>query len=119
MGGVEQILDALHRAFGDVYGRSILLILTGQEMLIPDLLINLFLGAYKRNPIYTRHDRLLHRLPLNIPPEFIRQILHLGAGILRITLDHIRHHPRHMRVQISRFVQHIKVDLGGSLGVSP
>jgi hypothetical protein len=111
------MLNAIHGAFREIDGCSILIPLMFEELLISNLLEDLFLGTNEGDPIDTGHYGLLDGLPFDMSFQFGSQILIFGFIIFGVPLNYIGDHPSHMRIQVTWLIEGIEIDLRSALRV--
>ena len=119
MSAGEQVGDGLEGQFSYVKTGLVRLLLR-EEILVPELLVDLLAGADEGDPVDAGHDCLLNRLPLYILRQLLGQLVDLLVGVLpgEVFSDHPDHHLGDVRVDIAGLFAGTEIDLVGALHVA-
>lgn len=99
----EQVADGSQCQFGQVNACCIVLIL-GHEVLVLQLLIDLFPGSDEGHSVDTGHHCLFDGLPFDVAQQFPGHGVVLSGLALQVLFDHPVHHLRHVGVDVTGFL---------------
>lgn len=101
MGPGEQICNRIEGQLSNIGTSLKLLIVILQKMLIFQLPKNLISRPNESNPIDTGHDGLLDGLPLDLPPQLLRQLMIFALRVCNIPIDGFYHHVCYVGVHVA------------------
>jgi hypothetical protein len=119
MSANEEVGDGFERELGDVETGLVGLFLA-QEILIPQLTVDLRASANKSDSVDAGHDRLLDGLSFDVIWQFFGNLVNLLICILALEVfaDHLDDHLRHVRIDVAGLLPRAQVDLVGALHVT-
>ena len=115
----EQVGNCFEGQLSDIETGLVGLLLR-EEILVPELLVDLLAGADEGDPVDAGHHCLLNRLPLDVLGQLLGQLVDLLVSVLprQVFSDHLDHHLGDVRVDVAGLFSGTEVDLVGALDVA-